>query len=267
MILSTHGIVGSQIQSFVGLLDLYPNAAAAYSVRKLRAAYTGNAIKVRRSSDNTESDIGFSGANLDTSALTSFCSGTNGFVTTWYDQSGNARNATQTTASNQPQIVSSGSVINVNSKPSLKFDGSNDGFSVTLSGNITNLSVNKVEKWNSIAGGQLSSSFNGSIGPYFQWNETNGTWANYLSGRNATAANTNQTLFSFYDANGFYQNNSLTAACVTNSNPFTEFTIGCYNGNALNANVNVQEFIIYTTQQVSNRTGISSNINAYYGIY
>ena len=66
MILASHGIIASQIQSFVGLLDLYPSAAAAYSVRKLRAAYTGNAIRVRRSSDNTEQNIGFDATgNLD----------------------------------------------------------------------------------------------------------------------------------------------------------------------------------------------------------
>ena len=65
------------------LLDLYPSAAAAYSVRLLRSAYSGSAIRVRRSSDNTEQDIGFSGGNLDTSALTSFCGSGNGFVTTW----------------------------------------------------------------------------------------------------------------------------------------------------------------------------------------
>ena len=41
------------------LLDIYTGAAAAYSVRKLRNAYTGSAIRVRRSSDNTEQDIGF----------------------------------------------------------------------------------------------------------------------------------------------------------------------------------------------------------------
>jgi hypothetical protein len=122
MILSTHGIVGSQIQSFVGLLDTYPNAAAAYSVRKLRTAYTGSAIRVRRSSDNAEQDIGFDGSgNLDTIALTSFCSGTNGFVTTWYDQSGNGVNLVQTTAINQPKIVTSGVVSTTNSRPSIDF--------------------------------------------------------------------------------------------------------------------------------------------------
>jgi hypothetical protein len=108
------------------LLDDYPNAAAAYSLRKLRTAYTGNAIRVRRASDNTEQNIGFVNNELDTASLTSFCSGTNGFVTTWYDQSGNGYDATQTTGANQPQIVSSGSVILDNGKPSLQFDGIND---------------------------------------------------------------------------------------------------------------------------------------------
>jgi hypothetical protein len=34
-----------------------------------------------------------------------------GFVTEWYDQSGNGYDATQATALSQPQIVSSGSVL------------------------------------------------------------------------------------------------------------------------------------------------------------
>ena len=132
MILSTHGIVGSQMASASLLLDLYPSAAAAYSVRKLRTLYTGNAIQVRRSSDNTTQDIGFTAlGNLDTTALTTFCSGTNGFVTTWYDQSGNSRDSVQTTAANQPQIVSSGSIISENTKPTLQFDGTNDSFSIS----------------------------------------------------------------------------------------------------------------------------------------
>lgn len=106
------------------LLDLYPNSAAAYSLRKLRTAYSGSAIRVRRASDNTEQNIGFdSVGNLDTSALTAFCSGTNGFITTWYDQSTNGRNATQTTAIRQPQIVASGNITTDGGKPALTFNG------------------------------------------------------------------------------------------------------------------------------------------------
>ena len=96
-------------------------SAAAYSLRKLRAAYTGSAVRVRRSSDNAEVDIGFaSNGDLDTTALLAHVGSGNGFVTTWYDQSGNARNATQTTAGNQPQIVASGAVITEGGQPAIK---------------------------------------------------------------------------------------------------------------------------------------------------
>jgi len=55
------------------LLDTYSGAAAAYSLRKLRTVYAGSAIRVRRSSDNTETDIGFNSSNgLDTTSLLSF---------------------------------------------------------------------------------------------------------------------------------------------------------------------------------------------------
>ena len=40
------------------LLDTNPGASVAYSLRKLSSAYAGSAIRVRRSSDNTEQNIG-----------------------------------------------------------------------------------------------------------------------------------------------------------------------------------------------------------------
>ena len=64
---------------------------------------------MRRSSDDTEQDIGFdANGDLDTTALLAFVGtgGTdNGFVTTFYDQSGNGNNATNATASEQPLVV------------------------------------------------------------------------------------------------------------------------------------------------------------------
>ena len=108
-------------------------SAAAYSTRRLRTTYTDNAIRVRRSSDNAELDIGFdSNGNLNTSALLTHCGANNGFVTTWYDQSGNNRNATQATAGSQPQIVNNGVIVTHQSKPTLYFDGDNDYFVHTL---------------------------------------------------------------------------------------------------------------------------------------
>lgn len=102
------------------------SSSAAYSLRKLRNAYTGNAIRVRRSSDNAEADIGFTtSGDLDTAALLTFVGSGSGFVTTWYDQSGNGRNATQTTAGNQPRIVNSGAIETQNGLPVVSFDGTN----------------------------------------------------------------------------------------------------------------------------------------------
>lgn len=53
------------------LLDIYSGAAAAYSVFKLSSTAT-NSLRVRRSSDNAEQDIGFVGDTLDTAALEAF---------------------------------------------------------------------------------------------------------------------------------------------------------------------------------------------------
>jgi len=106
-----------------GLLDTYTGAAAAYSLRKLSSDYSGNAITV--TTDGVDSqDIGFSGNDLDTAALESFAGSGDAYVSTWFDQSGNSRNFTQSTLANMPKIVSSGSTITQNSKPIVEFDGS-----------------------------------------------------------------------------------------------------------------------------------------------
>lgn len=89
----------------VGLpLDVATGAAAAYSTRRLRTAYAGAAVNVRRSSDNAVLDIGFSGNNFDAAGFTTFIGGGNGFEAVGYDQSGNANNMAQATAANQTQV-------------------------------------------------------------------------------------------------------------------------------------------------------------------
>jgi Alpha-L-arabinofuranosidase B, catalytic len=102
------------------LLDgLAAAPAVAYSFRKLRTAYAGSAIRIRRASDNTEQDIGFSGGDLDTAAIATFCSGTTGWVVNLYDQSANSdggspagstRMAVQATTTRQMRIFNAGAV-------------------------------------------------------------------------------------------------------------------------------------------------------------
>lgn len=97
------------------LLDRIPEVddplGAAFSIRRLYTRYRGPILRVRRSSDNAERDIGFLQTELDAPALESFCAGFQGYVTVWYDQTGNERHARQTDISLQPQIVQDGAII------------------------------------------------------------------------------------------------------------------------------------------------------------
>jgi hypothetical protein len=110
--------------SFIGSLDAYTtNLDSAWSVsRRLLASYTGPLVRVRRSSDNTEQDIGFVPATgqLDTTALLAFTGGGNGFVRRIYAQTGGStKDFLQATASVQPRIVNAGNVCTVgtNNRP------------------------------------------------------------------------------------------------------------------------------------------------------
>lgn len=79
-----------------------------YSMRRQREGYAGPCLRVRRSSDNVESDIGWIGNRLDTDALLAFVGPGDGFVSVWYDQSGTARDAIQTLPAKQPYVVQAG---------------------------------------------------------------------------------------------------------------------------------------------------------------
>ena len=81
------------------------STTVAYSLRRLRTNYTGAVIRVRRDSDNAEQNIFFTNNELDITSLNNFIGTGNGYVTTWYDQSGNGLNAIQTIISQQPKII------------------------------------------------------------------------------------------------------------------------------------------------------------------
>ena len=110
-------------------------AAAAYSLRQVRSA-APLACRVRRSSDNAELNIGFTASgDLDAASLLAHVGSGDGFVTTWYDQSGNARNAAQTDSTKQPRIVSNGVMNMINGRAALSFDG-NDSMQRTNIGTV-----------------------------------------------------------------------------------------------------------------------------------
>lgn len=63
--------------------------------------------------------------------MLSFVGASNGFVSRWYDQSLNERNAIQTTATRQPQIVASGVLIAVDGRAAPTYDGTDDHLRIT----------------------------------------------------------------------------------------------------------------------------------------
>lgn len=119
-------------------LDALDNIYAAHSVARVLTSWTDNLIRLRRSSDNAESDFSYVVATgfLDATAIAAWrdaAGAATAFVTTLYDQSGNGRHAVQTTAGNQPTLSLAGSF------PVLQTDG-ND---VLVPGSIASFSRNQ----------------------------------------------------------------------------------------------------------------------------
>lgn len=261
------------------LLDQYSGAAAAYSLRKLDCDYAGSAIRVRRSSDNTEQDIGFVNGNLDTATLKTFV-GTggsdDGFVVTWYDQSGNANNGTQSTSANQPLIVDNGVVLREGTLPCIKFDGSNDYFNITAINGDQPFSSFMVQKRTTTGSIGLWISTSSTDFPYTPViyisfglfiSHSGATKNGNLSSENSTARILLSGFATASTTYEVYKNGSSLTLTLTGSSSTGSFNYIGRRGASEYSNATGQEIILYKSNQTTNRTSIESNINAYYSIY
>jgi hypothetical protein len=249
------------------LLDDYPNAAAAYSLRKLDKDYTGSAIRVRRSNDNAEQNIGFVGNDLDTASLKTFVGANSGFITTWYNQADSAgvfgtKNATQTTAANQPRVVNAGVVERQNGKPCI-FQAAQflrwNKLNTTLgqayciwSSSLASPTVILIPFGSTDDGGR----YYGAMGGSGNVQQNYGTPA-YFKNLDAQLASTRTALSNAYKINNIvlsYVNNVGSIGEVRSNYP------------GLTTNTYIFEYVYYENL-TNNRTGISNNINAYYSIF
>jgi hypothetical protein len=280
------------------LLDLFPNAAAAYSLRKIRTAYTGNCIEVRRSSDNALQNIGFLGNELDTVSLLNFVGSGDGFVKTWYDQSLQGRNVSQSSNSSQPILVSNGLIISNNMKPTLHFDG-NNRFLFNLYGILDkaeNVFVCSVFSTITIKLNQIVYSFPSGIINFRGWDvrlpnatqlqlainaypET--TTSNALGDFNYSTGNYNLITGTFNaplvgNEHKVYANGNLLSQVsnigtgIINNGSNGGLLIGKFGttnmfGETLQGNF--AELIVYKLDQSLNRTSIENNINSHYNIF
>ena len=215
---------------------------------------------------------------------------TNGFVTTWYDQSGNGRNVTQTTAGNQPYIVGSGVLNLSNGKPAIFFTRT-ESDRLTTSGIISgNISRTQIVVYQPTAGhsalaggvwGQASNAVNGTWSAIQSRSTTGAIGDPYFAGysrdlgNGLTTENTSMKIGSFiYNGTTGYlwkNNTQLTSGALTLNTAIGDFTqIGSTGGGSAVLEPlqgNISECILYLTNQLSNISAINSNINSYYSIY
>ena len=267
-------LVQPSVPAFSFLLDDYSGSSAAYSAaRRLSSTYTGSLIRVRRSSDNAEQDIGYTAGNvLDESALTTFVGANDGFVTTLYDQSGNSKDATQATASNQHRIVSSGTIETISGKPAFN-TLTRPPISLTSTTYKNAVIVGKVDTQNFInyvIGISTPSTtglfFNGTLGGVDGLGGFDGSNVRTIAGED-----TNRHL-------GWFQMKSSKlfvakdGAAETDTGSFAaSLNLKEIGGRSGGSNIyfqgKIQEVIIYNTDETANKSGIETNINTFYSIY
>jgi len=251
-------------------------AEAAYSTRQLRNAAT-DCMVIRRASDSTTTTIGFDGSgNIDESAITTFCTGTTCTVVTWKDQSGNGNDATAAAPTNEPTIYTGGALVKENGKVAVQFDGSDDGFPLTLSGlNVNNLSVVTVCKsdvtsgdkmqftlntgsngryWHYMAGGNDTMWYGGTVSISHGRMDTNQRLRTFIAGSTSGAAR------SFLNGTEGPTTRPLVSATLTANEQF----LGNYHTGSFYWDGNMQEFIVWGADQFNNRTSIESNIADYF---
>jgi hypothetical protein len=273
--------------------EAFGTPRAVYSMRKIRQG-ANNSIRVRRSNDNAEQDIGFvnssPNASIDTSALTTFVgAGNDGFVTTWYDQSGNGFDITQTTGGSQPQIVSSGTIITdgglpyidftnhfLNNTSTSIFDSSTNIFNTFMVAkpNVTNndgvfFNIGKGNRGYAVGLGALGTA--NTLGTRLRSGSTNigrsestiGTTRFLHNALGNVSAGTNAGRFNGVAMSG---NSQARSSGTPNRG---DIVIGNSNLDTLNFPLDgkITELIIYIADKTSDFTAIETNINQYYNVF
>lgn len=292
--------------TYTSILDLYPSAYYAYSLRKLKSTYTGFCLRVRRTTTTptittTTVDLGFDVFNTismnspitvisglgTTSAKTlgEFAIGTvDGFtahsvinVVTWYDQSGNNRNVTNATGTQQPRLVRLDSGVATletsGGKAAVRFTNASAQRLV-----LTNTSVSL----NNVSSYALGSSIALTNNAILSMGDTIGTNIFWLPQASLIAYRTTSTFTGngnvanqprLYElicdtsiANAYANGNILapTAGVAAMTGTNSVIRLGQYSTTVF-MNGYITEVISFVG--TSNRTNIESNINTYYSVW
>jgi hypothetical protein len=213
-----------------------------------------------------------------------------GFVETWYDQSGNGNDATQSVAGNQPKIVDAGVLVS----GGLDFDGVDDLLELSGSGldifkdvgYAQVFAVAKSSQTGTGSGRLILATTAGSAAARYVLADSPTDSASYrIAGRrldsdpfqtvtsNSPHGNLEKILTGFLNYNDseayLYQNGTnvatelnfqLAGNSSNTSSSLVEFGSNGFDGT-------IREIIIYPSDQSANRVAIETNINDHYDIY
>ena len=246
------------------------DSAAAYSLRALGGG-DPMVVRVRRSSDDAEKD--FTASDMGAALEYWVGSGNDGHVVTWYDQSGNGNNATQSTAGSQPKIVDAGVYLG-----ELEFDGVDDR--LTGAHNITSTyTICSVQDDDASSGSYIL-----DTGPASNYGVNYGRTTGSQGSRILTL---NHGGSPAVNAIGFLPSTTFLLTQTYNSTTIeayvdggsvgtddqgyiasgTNLTIGSSGDGGARFNGSISEIVIYNSDQSSNRAAIETNINNHYDIY
>lgn len=171
-----------------------------------------------------------------------------GYITTWYDQSGNKNNAIQNTPGAQPKIVDGvNGIMTMNNKPVIKFDGSDDQLVNTSFNNATASTAFFIA-----SRGANNQSFMARLTNYAILGSPD-LFNSYYLNKSSTVATT-----------GADTKNSLNLYTAIRTSAINS-TIAIGAGSAANfLNGNMAELIIYDGNKLSIRTAVENNLRDYY---
>ena len=275
-------VSGGGAPAFSGLLDEYPSAAAAYSLRLLKSDFAGGLVEIAGYTTTptfvenrtflpdannelslTSQDVGLSttlGAWITANSIT------DGYVRTWYDQSGNARDKVQTTASIQPQIIAASTILLSSGKPTVSYVSD---YFPSVSGLEGNASISSFLVQES--------------------SDTQYVFVSEYGNRHGliNIAGTSTVLTSAYGSPDYYIDGTLTVfadrtavnTLLSTGNPilraeingetssWSRFDILNYYLGAWKYTGKASEMIFYLSDKTADVSGINTNINDYYSIY
>jgi hypothetical protein len=245
----------------------------------------GNARPLlQRNVPETVADIG----ELDAEALLNFVGNGNGFITILHDKSGNGRNATQTTPTAQPRIVSNGAIITQGGRPAIITDGLTQFLNLPTSGAPTQNSslIGVFQTTNSVFGvAGFINIANNSDNPEIRLGlGISGSTTNYRAYWNGAYATQDNPAVNFQNRSVFNVSFAASGGVITNTvrvngsealsasrggtwTGLSEFTIGRYiRSNAMRAGIAQGLIIIQSVLPTAERQLIERNRGAHYGI-